>query len=147
MAFRATMSLKGVSDLSKKLEGIAPIVSRKILAKSLRAAANVVKPQAVAMAPRNTGVLRASIKVRASSRQQRDKAYVFIQTKAGDYKGKAFYGAFQEYGTNVRYHESGKGVGRVGSQSYFRDAFDMKEAEAHRVLRDTLASEIERAMK
>lgn len=147
MAFRGELKLSGFKELAKQMEELTPKVNNKIMGDALRAGAKIVRQQAIANAPLSDGLLKASIKVRTAPARRKNKTYVYVQTKEGDFKGKEFYGAFVEYGTGERFHKSGKSVGRIVANPFFENAFEMRKGEAERVIVDTLTAGIMEAMR
>lgn len=68
------------------------------------------------------GQLRDSLKIRAMKRSRNGRIGVTIQSRAGDFKGREFYGAFQEYGTSKM---PGKGFIRSAVDSEGQGALDI----------------------
>jgi hypothetical protein len=56
-----SLRVTGLSQLDRALREFAPKVQRKMLTKSLRAAAKVVQTEAQASAPSDTGTLKRNI--------------------------------------------------------------------------------------
>jgi len=115
-----SIKVEGLAELDKKLREFAPKLQKKMLTKSLRAAAKVIQTEAKAEAPSDTGTLKRNIVVRgARKRGAAARVSIGIKTKtqtfadsaknrragrAGKkYKvaGDAFYGRFVEFGTKA----------------------------------------------
>lgn len=109
----------GDKQLDKLLRGLPLKVQTKLSRQATRKAAkDIVLPQAKARVPVNTGDLEESLTVKAIKRS-RSKFGHQVQTKDGFYSGDQFYGAFIEFGTKERQHESGKQVGRIDPAKNF----------------------------
>lgn len=128
MATGTVVQLKGYREVERMLATLDKKVARKHVSKAFRAGAKVIEKQAEANAPvgkdrtvrestninglkvlSNTrtkvkgGRLRKSIKVRTAKSKTRGKVAFIVTTGAKDslFKGKTFYGAFQELGYRI----------------------------------------------
>ena len=139
---RGTISLVGVKELIAKLDSFTPERSRAIFRKALREAARPIQAEAKRLAPRGkTGQLQRSIKIRAGKRRAAGVS-MLVQTAAGDFKGKTFYGAFLEYGTKERTTKRGKNLGRVKAVEFMKQAFDNRKSEAEAIVETELTQGI-----
>jgi len=68
---RVTTTLKGYKKLDKKLEKLASKDRKKAMRKGARASAKIVQKKAKQLAPKASGELRKSIKVRSLKRSRR----------------------------------------------------------------------------
>jgi len=111
----------GMDAIFKSMDQLVPAVQKKVFRKVLRAGAKIVAKEAKAQAPRGkTGVLVKSIKVLARKRNR--KGIIGANVTCGDehpYKGKAYYGAFIEFGTK-----------KLEPRPFMKEAFDAKKEEA-----------------
>jgi len=75
-------------------------VQNQILTRALRAGAKDVLPTAKQLAPKDTGTLRKSLKVRVLRATRKGVKKLDVTTNKSNnlYTGKTFYGAFQEFG-------------------------------------------------
>jgi HK97 gp10 family phage protein len=94
------MDVKGLAQFEAQLRQLETKEAKKIIRKSLRAAAKPVQKQAQANAPKQKGNLAKSIKVRAGKVKRKGQLRVIVTTSGGDnlFTGDEFYGAFQELG-------------------------------------------------
>lgn len=97
-AIKVHVSLAGDVETVNLLKELPQKLVKGALRKALRAGANVVLRGAKFRAPRKSGLLVKSMKVRAFKRTRKNVVGFTVGTSAGDYKGSDFYGAFQEYG-------------------------------------------------
>lgn len=99
MARKVRFIVLGDSILKEKLKGLTDSEAKNVIQRACRDAMKVVQKAAKAAAPKKTGALRRSIRVRAIKRS-RVRIGARVTTSASDnmYTGKTFYGAFQEYG-------------------------------------------------
>lgn len=138
MAIKATITLKGGLKLERTLRELPKRVANKVVSKSLRAGAKVTQQATKAAAPVRTGLLKSSIKVRATKRKK-GRIGIAVQIKGGDYKGKAFYGSFIEYG--YRKGKRGRGLKRAQAQLARWIGRDASSSKRGGVLKRILRSE------
>lgn len=113
--------VKGLSDLQKLLNTLPAKIEQNALRGALRAAANVVKKEAQALVPKQSGALRDSIRV--SVRARYGKVTASIKAGGGPTKkqvrttpsgrtsvkySNAYYAHMVEYGTRAHYLKSQK---------------------------------------
>lgn len=89
----------GDKEINRNLARFEANVQKKAIRKATRQAAKFVLADARAMAPRDTGLLESSLKVRAIRRTRTGKVGHSVQTGERTFGGETFYGAFQELGT------------------------------------------------
>lgn len=129
--------VKGLADLNKFLQQLPAKMEQNVLRSALRAGANVVKEEAKANVPVDSGVLRDGLKVSTNSRRGRVTANVKATGK------HAFIAPWIEYGTAAhKIASKGKGlffgglfarsVEHPGSRAkpFMRPALDAKAQEA-----------------
>ena len=94
-----TIVLTGSAELNRKLATLAGPKAKAAIRKASREALRPVAAAAKANAPRRSGALSKSIKVRAMARS-RTRIGSRVTTSAGsnEFSGKTYYGGFQEYG-------------------------------------------------
>jgi HK97 gp10 family phage protein len=99
MPRKVTMLLIGESELRKKLEGLTDKESKAVIRGAAREALKPIQRMAQDLAPRKTGRLRRSIRIRSLTRsRKRIGARITISNKDTQFTGRTFYGAFQEFG-------------------------------------------------
>ena len=98
MSMRFRVDLSGDVELKKLMSEFEPKVQKDALKKALREGAKVILRGVLLRVPEDTGTLKKEIKVRAFKRSRKYRVGFTVGTAAGDFKGKAFYSAFQEYG-------------------------------------------------
>ena len=130
-------TLTGVKEIDKKLKKIGPKISKKIVRKAMRPATKVVRDEAKANCPVDSGTLRQSIKVRAGKRS-RQKIELLVTTSGTDnlFTGSAYYGGMVEWGTA---HQT--------AQPFMRPAYDSKKNEAKKIARTNMLSLIEAELR
>ena len=116
------VSITGDKALIKALKALPKLVARRCLRQAMRPAMKMVQTAAKAQAPTKSGLTKKAIKVRAMRRSTKFIG-VDVQLGEGDYKGKTFYGAFVNYGTDERSHKSGKKVGSVVPHRFMNEAY------------------------
>lgn len=99
MPKKITILLIGESELRKKLEGLTDKESKAVIRGASREALKPIQRMAQDLAPRKTGRLRRSIRIRSLTRsRKRIGARITISNKDTQFTGRTFYGAFQEFG-------------------------------------------------
>ncbi len=118
--------------LIKKLLALPKKVAVPAIRKGTRAGAKVILPTARNNAPRLSGKLRKSIKVRAIKRsRQFIGARVTTSASGNLFTGETYYGGFHEYGT-----------AKLTAKEFLQRAVDTKETAAIEATTRTIASEI-----
>ena len=119
----ALVSVTGLKELDRKMRALEPAMQKKIIRKAARRAAKPVLDRARAFAPRRSGALERSLKIRALRRSRRRTAIgVQVSTDKGWFKGDEFYGAFVELGTK-----------HIEAKKYLRDARDQSRGAVKEV--------------
>lgn len=92
-----TIEIRGLEQLRKKLDKLGAAGVKKAMRPALRAGQKIMTKAAQAAAPVRTGLVKRNIKTRA---MRRSRKHFGMRTVLGEgfYKGKTFYGAFQEFG-------------------------------------------------
>jgi len=121
----------GDKELNRRLKALATNLGKKIVRKAARPAMKPIHAAAKANAPRRTGLLQKSIKIRAQARSRKWFG-VRVTIGKGDYKGKTFYGAFQEYGwkTGKKGSENRK---EIEDKHFMKQAFDSHKEQARTI--------------
>ena len=89
----------GVPELDAKLKELKGPKAKEAVRKSTREALRPVADQVKATAPRRTGRLSRSVKVRSLKRSRvRVGSRVTVSGTASNFKGRGFYGGFIEFG-------------------------------------------------
>lgn len=116
--------LTGSEELNRKLAALKGAQAKAAIRKASRTALRPIADAVKARAPRRTGALSRSVKVRALPRSRvRIGSRVTTSGTDRQFKGRTFYGGFQEYGwragRRVRNVDLGaaKGVRRTKSQA------------------------------
>ena len=85
--------LKGVEDTIAALQGIKKTKAKAAIRKGTRAGSKVIQSAAKSLAPRRTGLLQQSLKVRSLPRSRTWTGVVVVLADP------VFYGGFSELGT------------------------------------------------
>lgn len=97
----AAVVLTGSPEVNRALAELKGPKQKEAIRKASRAALRPVLDQVRTTAPKRTGQLSRSVKVRALTRSRsRVGARVSVSARS-NFKGKAFYAGFQEYGWKV----------------------------------------------
>lgn len=99
MPKKITILLIGNSELKQKLAGLTDKESKAVIRGAARESLKPIQRMAQDLAPRKTGRLRRSIRIRSLTRsRKRIGARITMSKKDTQYTGRTFYGAFQEFG-------------------------------------------------
>ena len=130
--------VEGYPELERRLNAFEGKHIKATLRKATRSAGKKVLEIAKRLAPRLTGALAASLKVRSVKRRRSNKGDigVSVQTSAGWFKGDQFYAAFIEFGTRF-----------IESRSYMRQAVIDAAPQAQLEFRTALTDAIDAASK
>lgn len=100
------IKIQGLEQLRKKLDMLGKAGVKRAMRPALRAGQKAMTQATQAAAPVRTGLVQRNIKTRA---MRRSRKHFGMRTVLGEgfYKGKTFYGAFQEFGwkTGPRKHD------------------------------------------
>lgn len=123
--------IEGLDELLSKLDGLDSLVkSKNAIARSLRAGAEPIRARAEELAPYETGRLKESMMITVG-----DQTATGAIAKIGPSR-KGFYGTFDEFGTS-----------HMAAHPFLKPAYDEKIDEATRIVGETLAAEIEKAVR
>lgn len=125
-----SVEILGLRELDRALQELAWPAARRALRKGMRKGANVVRDEARAKAPVDTGNLKRRIRTRERSEEEGNMRY------AVEIPRNAFYGRFIEYGTS-----------KMAAKPFLRPAAESKTEAAVTAMRDALAEAIEIEMQ
>lgn len=114
------MNVRGHRQVIARLGRLEKKVARKILSQSARVAMRPVLAAAKANAPKKTGALAKSVRMRALKRNRKGRYGVRVMTSKEWFKGDEYYGAFQEFGWKA-------GKRRPGYRRKFRPELDTRK--------------------
>lgn len=121
-----SVEVLGLKELDQALRQLAWPAARRALRKGMRKGANVVRDEARAKAPIDTGLLKRHIRTRERSEENGDLRFAVEITRS------AFYGRFLEYGTS-----------KMAAKPFLRPAAENKTEEAVVAMRDAMQEAIE----
>lgn len=121
-----SVEITGLKELDQALQELAWPAARRALRKGMRQGANVVRDEARAKAPVDSGNLKRLIRTRERSEDQGNMRF------AVEIPRSAFYGRFLEYGTS-----------KMAAKPFMRPAAENKTEEAVTKMRDALAEAIQ----
>jgi len=155
MANVATVTIIGAKETIAKLDALDKKVRRKVVSAAMRAGAKVIVARAKANAPVASGKLKKAINVRVakfigSRKKKRGEIAINAQIGKGNFKGKTFYGAFQEFGwKSGRRVKKGKTDNRrqIQGKHFMETAGKQGASEAVNVIMNTIRTGIEEAAK
>jgi HK97 gp10 family phage protein len=148
MARKITIVLTGDSALNAKLNELTSKQAKEAIRKAARPALQGTLAAARSLAPKRTGRMAKNIKIRAITRSRSRVGMRVTLSKQGDYSGKAFYGAFINYGrkTGSRRQSSlrrqPKERRQIEGTRFLNKAAEQTRASAVRIYRDNIRTYI-----
>ena len=97
MAGGITFRVEGLKELEQGLMRLQGRIATQIGRRVLREAGKIVLEDTLRFVPVLTGALRASIRMKAGRKRQNFISQL-VETAAGLFKGKTYYGGFVEFG-------------------------------------------------
>lgn len=127
--------IDGVEEIVKALSKFTPTLQKKIIRKTARRAAKIVRDRAKDYVPVDSGDLEDSLKVRALKRSGRSRNKIGAQVASGNstslFSGDTYYGGFIEYGA-PRHRTFGGGLSPLSPDPFLRPAlYDSSERVRH----------------
>lgn len=135
------ITVTGVKEIDRALDGLGDKLRKKVLNKLLRSAAKPINKQAKALAPvGETGMLKKHIKTRKKKGAKRGDFALEVRTGTREEMGipkdaPAYYPAVQEYGSEKK---------NIPAKRYMRTAYETKQGEARKIMRDGVADEVKK---
>ncbi len=146
------VTISGTEELTALLKAFPTKIANKAVRKGTRAGVKVIARTAKRFAPRRTGRLVRSIKVRAMKRR-RGRIGAVVITGEGTFKGDTFYGGFLEFGWFAGKRKGGRksrqsshitlGHRKVEGVHYMERAAKAKARTAGRVASAVIKAELD----
>lgn len=134
---REQTRLDGGRELERLLAALPGRVAGRISRDALRAGAKIIQAADAAAAPKRTGQLARTIKVR-SARRRGGRSAMLVQTGKGFFKGDTFYGAFQEMGWRAGKRSLGSSRREIPGKHFMLEGFLRARAQAVEVVADRI---------
>lgn len=137
-----TMEVHGLRELEQKLRGLGPKLRERAVRSALNAGAQVIKKEAIALAPVDTGRLadKAIYVTRVREEQTLTKEVYAVAVRHGRKEAQkdrdAFYWKFLEFGTKF-----------LAARPFLVPAFESKKQEAFEKIKQKLRERIEALAK
>ncbi len=128
---RMSINIVGAKELEKKLGGMEKNVARKIVKDVLRKAMKPLLADAKSRVQVKSGFLKKNLKIR-TMKKKKHRYGVFVGVGQKWYVGKAFYGAFLEFGTS-----------KMAARPFLRPAFDGTKKRVENIVKAGLKRAIE----
>jgi len=93
----ANIEIQGTRELAAVLRSIPENEARRAIRRGTRAGQKIIARAAARLAPKRTGALALSIRVRAMKRR-RSRVGTVVVTGKSLFEGETYYGGFQEFG-------------------------------------------------
>lgn len=135
--FAPEFKIQGIEAVLNALGEVDKKLGKKILRKGLRAGAKVVENFVKANAPiGDSGLVLASIKVKAQKKSRKSFGLVVTTGDSHPYKGKAYYAAFIEYGTS-----------KMPARPFLRESYEQSKDIALAVIEQKVFQLIDESVK
>lgn len=132
---RASIKVKGLDKLMKKLARLPKKVANKVTRQAIRAGLKPIAAAAKSNAPSRSGKLKRAVKVKAGKRKK-NRISLNAQIGEGSFKGETFYGGFVNFGTS-----------RQEANDFMGRAFEEKGQEGSAIIQRELRDGIVREAK
>ena len=129
MAKSRGIIVTGDKAVTRALNSLGSKKAREIHRKAMRKAARPVLEWARNIVPVVSGTYRQSLTIRAL-KKSRTKIGVVVTQREGQFKGKAFYGGFLEFGWRTGKRRSERTRRKIEGRWLMRKAGNAKEDEA-----------------
>lgn len=145
------LNVRGHRQVIARLGKLEKKIARKILSQSARMAMRPILAAAKSNAPRDSGALARSIRMRAMKRNRRGRIGVRVMTSQEWFKGDQYYGAFQEFGWKAGkrlagYRRKSNAVAdtrrQIEGKHYVQKAYESRGETALRTFVATVADRI-----
>jgi HK97 gp10 family phage protein len=157
MANTVTMELTGFKELAAALRELPERVARNGLRAAVNAGATVIKKEAIAKAPKDTGALRDNLyqkQIREQSGDMKQTFYVgvrkgvakYANTKANRRAGKAGT-AYKNDGTTFYWRFLEFGTSKMPAHPFMRPAFESRKEAAVKAIGEKLDERIQKHAK
>lgn len=131
----ASFKIDGVNEIQRAFRELEPKLAKKVIRQAIRKGLKPVLAAARRNAPSKSGALRKLIKIKAAAKRRRGVISLTVNI-AGNRQGKAFYGAFNEYGTS-----------RIKARHFMAAAFEETKVQAAEIAKREILDGIEREAK
>ena len=133
----AKFTITGVKEIQRAYRELPKRAANKVVRQAIRRALKPVQAKVKELSPKGeTGRLSKAPKVRARKKVKRGVIALNVQIGEGDFKGKTFYGGFQNFGTK-----------RIKAKHYIEAAFDAtKDSAAAQVAAEVAAGIVREAI-
>lgn len=125
-----SVKITGAYSVEQALKDLEPKLAKKVLRKAVRQGAKILKEETEKEAPKKTGALAGSVKIKTRFK----KSVISAQTVIGEgaFKGETWYAAAIEFGTS-----------KMAPNPFMQRAFDAKKDEVARVTEAAIKQGIE----
>ncbi len=128
--------ITGLESLIKKLNDLPDKLEKKVIRSAVRKGAIIVRDKARGYAPKKTGTLKKSIKIRNNKSARGITSFKIGPTNDKKKGTDVFYGRFQEFGTS-----------KMPAHPFMRPAYDESEKEVLDKVIDEIRSKVEESTK
>jgi HK97 gp10 family phage protein len=126
--------LTGQKAVARAFKKLPAKMAKKGIRKGLRAGAKIMANQIKVEAPKETGLLKKQVKVRA---RKRSTKFIGVNASAVDPKTQnEFYGNFIEYGSN-----------NIDKNPFVENSFQKSKKQAETIAAKTIKSETDKLLK
>lgn len=144
-SFRFTVDF---SELEYMLNQLPKEMSKTVLRNALKKAAKPTQEAAEANAPVGpTGNLKGGIIVSTKLKDRTVRSKTGVIVFVGADAVKAPHAHLVEFGTGPRFHESGKYVGQMPANPFFRNAWDATKKQDLDVFTSEMGNELQKAVR
>lgn len=145
---RGSIATPNAAPLLERFARLSSVEMGTVLGRALRKAGMRVRTETRSAAP--TPSVKARVNIGKVTKRASDTSPIgthSVVVYAGHKNNKdTFYYGFLEHGTEVRFHKSGKGVGRVVARHFMAEAFQRSVADASQIMEAEITAGIDKIM-
>lgn len=145
MARKPKIEIEGAKQLKKLLDTYGEKVFRKATRQGIRNGASLINKAAKQNAPKESGALKKSLGVKLLTNKRTKNITGMVGVRAGH--GADYNGKFREpwqYDHLVEYGHVSAGGGQTPAQPFLRPAWESKQGQALKAVRDKMRQVIEK---
>lgn len=139
-----TLEIKGLEKFRRGLQDLPVKVAKRVLRKSIKEGAELIKEEAKIKAHVLSGALRESLEVKMKSGGPFEAVAWVQSTKDYNNKHSAWYAALVEYGSAYVIIKKKKVIatGRIPPKPFMRPAFESARSQAEQLIADELSKNV-----
>lgn len=138
-----SVKVSGLQELSARFENLCGEQQDELVKQCFEKGARVIQNDVQATAPHKSGLLASRVIV-ATTKTRKGQVVTKVQMDRANYKGDAFYAAFQEFGWHAGKRSKGNDRPFIQGKHFFRQAMIRHTSDVPQQIAQDIANAIER---